>query len=245
MKKLVGMVGKRFGTNYNGFLTIIEYKDSKTILVRFDSTGYEVWTGLINLKKGTVKDRLLPNVCGVGYVGEVKTPFDTKCYKTWHHMIERCYDLEVQKRSPTYIGCEVSEDWHNYQNFRVFYEENYIKGYHLDKDLLVVGNKLYSKDTCVFVPQEINCFVTFSNASRGKYPLGVSYNSAVPTKPYRAEISSGKGKSTPLGSYTTVEDARRVWLSAKLKMAEDYKALMDSIDRRIYPNTIEIIKCAV
>ena len=41
------------------------------------------------------------------------------------------------------------------------------EGRYLDKDILVRGNKLYSPDTCLFVPQEINNLLTVQN-KRGK-----------------------------------------------------------------------------
>ena len=49
-------------------------------------------------------------------------------------------------------------------------EQQDYDGKHLDKDLLVCNNKVYSPETCVFVPREINQFLTKSNNSRGKYP---------------------------------------------------------------------------
>ena len=48
--------------------------------------------------------------------------------------------------------------------------------YHLDKDILVKGNKVYSPETCCFVPQEINSLLVTSVRSRGDQPIGVSYN---------------------------------------------------------------------
>ena len=46
----------------------------------------------------------------------------------------------------------------------------------MDKDLLFVGNKIYSETACVFVPQEINTFFTDRGNARGEYPLGVSFH---------------------------------------------------------------------
>ena len=38
----------------------------------------------------------------------------------------------------------------------------------LDKDIFCKGNKLYSRCTCIFVPQRINLLFTKSDKSRGK-----------------------------------------------------------------------------
>lgn len=75
-------------------------------------------------------------------------------------MLERCYSARYQERKPTYKGCSVCDEWLNYQNFAKWYDDNYyeIKGeiMCLDKDILVKGNKIYSPENCVFVPNYIN-----------------------------------------------------------------------------------------
>lgn len=50
-----------------------------------------------------------------------------------------------------------------------------VEGFALDKDTLVKGNKVYSEDTCCFVPQEINSLMTKANARRGTYIIGVNF----------------------------------------------------------------------
>ena len=95
-------------------------------------------------------------------------------------MIRRCYDPYLLNEHPTYIECLVCEEWHNFQNFAKWYEENYyeIKGerMNLDKDILVKENKIYSPETCIIVPDKINSLFTKRNNDRGKYPIGVSYH---------------------------------------------------------------------
>ena len=43
----------------------------------------------------------------------------------------------------------------------------------LDKDILIKGNKIYSQDTCIFVPKAINSLFTNRKRFRGEYPIGV------------------------------------------------------------------------
>ena len=74
-------------------------------------------------------------------------------------MFVRCYDDKYQLRQPTYIGCSVSEDFCNFQNFAEWYSHyKYECKYPLeiDKDLLYEGNKIYSPKTCCLLPKEIN-----------------------------------------------------------------------------------------
>lgn len=59
----------------------------------------------------------------------------------------------------------------------------------LDKDILVKGNKIYSPDTCVFVPQRINTLIVGANRIRGEFPIGVYYDKQ--KKRYIASLSCG------------------------------------------------------
>ena len=48
----------------------------------------------------------------------------------------------------------ICEEWLNYANFRIWFDEHYVPGkwqIDLDKELLVQGNKEYSPETCVFL----------------------------------------------------------------------------------------------
>ncbi|WP_423172691.1 hypothetical protein, partial [Stenotrophomonas sp. CASM112] len=50
-----------------------------------------------------------------------------------------------------------------------------VKGFELDKDLLIKGNKVYSENTCIFIPAEINLLLIKREASRGEHLIGVSW----------------------------------------------------------------------
>lgn len=145
--------------NYGDFI-ISDYVDSDNVIVRFIVTGYEVNTSMLQIRKGSVKDKFAPRVYGVGYTGEgVYAPTinrrATKAYDRWLGMLQRCYCSKYLKTRPNYKGCSVAEEWHNFQNFAEWFEEHYIEGYDLDKDIKIEGNKIYGPDTCMFVtPQE-------------------------------------------------------------------------------------------
>jgi len=121
-------------------------------------------------------------IYGVGIVGEGKYSAGagkrnkhTKQYSTWHSMLKRCYNKEEHKVNPSYIGCTVCNEWVNLQSFGEWFDKHYIDGYQLDKDLLIKGNKVYSPETCCFVPQEINLAIIKPMKKR-KLPLGVYKN---------------------------------------------------------------------
>jgi hypothetical protein len=149
--------GTSWLSNKCGDFIIIEYINARSVVLRFTKTGYITITDLYSIKKGKVKDRLHPSVSGVGFVGEgVYTLYNSiKIYYLWAAMLGRCYDKKCHENYSTYIDCTVTPEWHNFQNFAKWCEDNYIEGYHLDKDIKVEGNRVYGPDTCMFVsPQE-------------------------------------------------------------------------------------------
>ena len=83
----------------------------------------------------------------------------------------------------------------------------------LDKDILIKGNKVYSPDTCCFVPQSINSLFIKRDNDRGNYPVGVYYNKQ--NKKYQALCSTRAGRQKNLGSYTTPEEAFQAYKEFK------------------------------
>lgn len=147
------------------FLVIDFSGTTKPVGIRFIDTGFSYYADWSNVKKGRVRDKMKRKTAGVGFfgVGPYKSKCKgkaSKCYSIWHQMIKRCYDHEYQKsKCPTYEGCVVCDEWHNFQNFAKWYEENYPKDggkYALDKDIKFEGNKTYSPENCIFVTQEEN-----------------------------------------------------------------------------------------
>lgn len=135
-------------------------------------------------------------------------------YKCWSNMIRRCYDLKFQVKHPSYIGCEVCDEWISFSNFAKFYDLYWKQGYCLDKDILVQGNKMYSPSLCRFIPNAINVLLTDSRRSRGKYPIGVSY--VAKTNKYRVKLSR-YGHNYHIGLFDSIEDAHCAWKIEKTK----------------------------
>lgn len=97
-------------------------------------------------------------LCGIGYSGMKMNPEmrHSVSYYKWKNMIQRCYDKKVHKKyKPEYKDKSVCEEWLNYSNFKIWFDEHYVPRKNnqidLDKDLLVQGNKVYSPETCVFL----------------------------------------------------------------------------------------------
>lgn len=186
-----------------------------------------------------------PTVYGVGYLDDEKTVGNNGkhllSYKCWQSMLERCYSNKFQEKCPTYIGCSVCESWKHYSIFKEWFDKNYyeIEGENiqLDKDILIDGNKLYSPDTCVFVPKKIN-IVFRSMSKKSNLPMGVYYDKE--KKKYRAQINID-GKTKKLGRFNTPEEASQCYQIARskyiLELAEEYK---DKIPNKLYKRLIKI-----
>lgn len=113
------------------------------------------------------KRRLIYGV-GINDVFENITFKYNKAYHIWRQMLFRCYDSKCQHKRPTYIGCSVCKEWHKFSNFKKWFDENYVDGWCLDKDILVKGNREYSPDKCCFVPNEINTLFNRHKGHRSK-----------------------------------------------------------------------------
>lgn len=94
---------------------------------------------------------------GVGYIGGRAELHSEVCLR-WQNMIQRCYNKAVHRLKPYYKGIKVCEEWKNFQNFKVWYDEHMIPGASLDLDKDLLGQKqgIYSPETCVLVSHYIN-----------------------------------------------------------------------------------------
>ena len=154
-------LSKIYNSSNYGQFKILNYINYKSVEIEFLETGYKTTTRTMEIRGGKVKDKLLPAVYGVGFLGdgEHKPSVDgksTKAYNTWIGMLQRCYDPKFHSHHPTYIECTVDPTWYNFQNFAEWFELNYIEGFDLDKDCKIENNKVYSPDNCIFVSHKDN-----------------------------------------------------------------------------------------
>ena len=233
-------VGKVCKSKSSGDFKILKYNDRANVEIQFLNTGYEVVVRLDHIKSGKVKDPHSPSVCGVGISG-TKYPITidsvkTKEYGLWKDMLTRCYSDTCKKKQPTYEGCKVSETFKSYEYFYEWCNSQVgfdVKGFDLDKDLLIKGNKVYSENTCIFIPREINTLLVKRKASRGKYLIGVYWSNT--SKTFIARVKKNKGKSEWLGSFKTELEAFEAYKQAKESfIKEQANNWKDQIDERAY-----------
>lgn len=147
---------------------------------------------------------------GVG-IADIPCANKDKFYKIWNAMLARCYNPRCLELQPTYIDCNVCDEWLIFSNFKKWADDpnnGYIEGYDLDKDILVKGNRVYSPDTCCFVPHQLN---TIFQKHRDKgLPVGVFKH----PNGYKAVFNVNKSY-TVLGVFETIDEASNAYKHAK------------------------------
>ena len=240
--------GQRYEMKQNGVLEIVEYRDAEHVVVKFIDTGFVTTCEFCQVKRGTVKDLLLPRVCVVGYIGDGPHTGYKKgthepewAYLKWSNMLERCYDPMNAQQAKDYKGVTVCKEWHNYQNFAQWAKQQVGYGnrdWAMEKDLLVKGNRFYAPDKCCFLPQELNNQMLKSQAARGNYPIGVSLNK--PNGKFLAHCKQDGTTSTHIGIYNTIDEAFNAYKVAK---ESRLKLLANKWKSQIDPRAYEALMC--
>ena len=243
MVQFIDRTGEINVNKYNTIMTIVEYNSSRDVIVEFqDEYKYRVHTSYKNFKNGTVRNVYDRSVYNIGMFGEGK--YDRvnylKLYNTWQHMLRRCYDPYTLNNDMSYIDCFVDERFHNLQDFGEWFEENYYEVNDemmcLDKDILYKNNKIYSPETCIFVPERINKLFIRNISQRKDLPMGIQYRDDRNKYVARCNIvENGIEKRIQIGQFDTVEEAFYNYKNYKegyIKIvADEYK---NKIPNKIY-----------
>ena len=242
-----GDVGKnKFGTK----MIIIKFNNQSDIWVEFqDEYKHKKHTNYQAFLKGEVKNPYDKNIYNVGYLGVGKYSHKThsKIYDVWNKMLKRCYDVCSISKYPTYKDCYVCDEWLCFQNFAKWYEENYygIKDEKmcLDKDILVKGNKIYSPETCIFVPNRINLLFLKRQNKRGDLPIGCTSKSK-----NRIHVTCNCNSGSEHIKYFNLDEPFRAFTCYKnfkenyiKEVADEYKGLIpEKLYNAMYNYKIEI-----
>lgn len=208
-------VGDTFLTNEGYYLEVVKYNKSSDILVQFkDSFKTCVKVTGQNLRRGGVCNPYHKSVLGVGCYGEPNCTWKEgkQLYSTWAGMIERVNCEKFLNKAPAYRSCTIVDEWYCFANFyewAIKQKGCHTKTWQLDKDLLVKGNKIYSPETCCFIPPVINGMLTKREAKRGNFPIGV-HKMTVKNhrlKPFRAVCCNGLTRSRVGKSFSCPTEA--------------------------------------
>lgn len=153
-------------TNNAGSKFVAYAKRANKFKVRFNSSGYEAEVYIENARKGKVNDPYDLSVLDIGYLGEYqKVHYWRSAKQLWSNVMKRCYN---PKDYMGYYGrAFVDSRWHCFANFLEDIAElpnfdNWLEGkaggepFNLDKDLKFPGNKIYSREACMFVSEYEN-----------------------------------------------------------------------------------------
>lgn len=217
-------IGGRFLMKSGHTAVITDYRGCNNVdvvfadgTIRTDVTYQNLITGYVS--KPGIKGTLL---------SRGKSASKTRAHAFWSGILTRCYSKLYLSEYPSYTGCSIDPAWRDFECFEKWFNNNYVEGFSLDKDILVKGNKVYSESTCVFIPQRINALLLNGKAKRGKYCLGVSYMHD--RKRFVATLQRD-GKNKRIGTFKTEIEAFECYKAAKeeyiQKVANEYKEVLD------------------
>ena len=212
-------IGKIY-CNKEGYNAIcIKYNDRNDIYIQFlDKYKCVIHTKWTNFKNGNFHNPYAITLYNKGYIGNVNTTGKNyTAYKVWADMLRRCYTTKYS----TYKNCRVCDEWLCFEHFLKWFNENYYEieneTINLDKDILYKNNKIYSPQTCIFVPQSINKLLIKSNKSRGTLPIGVRKMG----NKYQARCSINN-KAKVLGIFNTIAEAFLCYKTFKENYIKEY-----------------------
>lgn len=112
------------------------------------------------------------------------------------------------------------------------------KYWHIEKDMRVLGNKSYSPETCMFVPEEVNSLLNFfEKDSDLYYGVILDTESDIRKKKFKASCKGGRPVSKRF--YDPLE-GHIWWLSQKISIIsdlilkyEEHTVLRESLERII------------
>jgi len=242
-------IGETRTNNFGSKAIVVDYVNSNNVYIEFEN-NYKMKCTWQSFDKGSFVSPYCKTVFSVGYLGEGKYSISDKWYTHWNGFIQRVH-YKKHKSAEHYKNVLICEDWYNYQTFAKWAEENYYEipnhQIQLDKDILIKGNKLYSPDTCVFVPQVINALFTKSDKARGDLPIGVYWFEEGGN--YRAQCSyvddNNVKRNKWLGGYDNPEDAFYAYKTYKeeyiKKVADKFKKYIpEKLYNALYNYEVEI-----
>ncbi|EPB8173086.1 hypothetical protein ACRTAL_002261 [Clostridium perfringens] len=204
---------------------VLEYLNSKNITV---TNKFGEIKKIEKKQLKNIKSIYFKNINGIGFKGCIDCNVNSLSYSKWMDMIKRCYGKKTKTKNITYLNVSVCNEWHNYSNFRDWFDKHYVKGWDLDKDLL--GGKIYSPKTCCFLPHDINTFLANKQYNNTTGYPGLSFlrgKFQVTLKKY--------GKPVYVGIYGSKKEAYSAYCIEREKYAKELATKWkDKLDKDIY-----------
>lgn len=147
--------------------------------------------------------------------GKARPSCTERGFFIWRDMIRRTSQGD-RKNSRAYQDVSVCDEWHDFENFSKWYVgyQGKKEGFQLDKDLLGKGARIYSPDTCCFLPTSINKMLV-SRRSDSKCHPGVYRQ----RDRFLARVRH-KGSQINVGSFSSAEEAYAAYLKKKVEILQ-------------------------
>lgn len=147
----------------------------------------------------------------------------------WHDMRRRTSATDRLKNE-SYADAVICAEWSTFEEFsKWFVIQPRQDGWVLDKDLLSEGQKVYSPDTCCFLPREINQMLVCSRRDSGGFPGVYARGNR-----FLARVRA-RNQRIHVGSYSTQKEALSAYLQAKSEiLAREAESYRSSLDPRAY-----------
>ena len=143
-------------------------------------------------------------------------------YNKWVKCLERCYSEPYLNSHPTYRGCSIDLRWHRFSDFKRWMKTKNWAGMELDKDLKVIGNKVYGPDKCLFIPKPINSLISAEGKERDGMPKGVYPRMTIGAERYQV-IHGYKC----IGTFSCKQDASKAYINSKISSVKEIAAGFD------------------
>ena len=231
--------GERYTSNYGTVVELLYRIDTFRWMCRVVGSDVECAINQTQLRTGTgFITPVCKTVYGIGYFGKgsyiCRHPDGeiSDVYCVWANLLKRCYtDYKGNYGKENYKNATVCEEWHNYQTFAKWYEDNTTRFKehnivpYLDKDLKIEGNTTYSPDTCILLPNILNCTV------RGRVTTTIYQGVTKKNGKYIVSVMF-KGKQNRVGKFETLDEAITCYQTEKVKvlrkLADEFKHVLST-----------------
>jgi len=232
VRNINNRLGETKENKFGELTKIIKYRNCSDIDIEHSDGTIIHNARYSTFKKYNIFNPNRKSLHGIGYIGQGKYKSRengqiTHAYYTWKAMISRCYDPFLLNNAPTYINVFVCDEWHNFQKFGDWYDENYYtidnEEMHLDKDFKNKA-RMYSPENCIFLPRNINMILIKRKSLRGEYPIGCALDKQ--RNKIRVQLNR-YNKVYDLGHFNNKIDAFNAYKQAKeayiKEIADSYK----------------------
>ena len=187
-------------------VTELQYQEIKERWEKNGSVSEDEIMQIVNQKEYKQQDwkqlQYVRTYNGRGYLGMDNIDNHSNAWTCWTNMMQRCYSKKIHEYKPYYKNCSVCEEWHNFSNFKIWYDAHFTgeTQVDLDKDLVGKCSNVYSPETCSFI-------IHFMNTLFEK--RGTSQRISKNKEGKFSAVMSILNRTTVIGEYDTEEEAKK------------------------------------